>query len=480
MKQRIKIMFGLLLISLSLAAQTPDSLNKIMMHLQPDKYVDNINSQVTHLNGRLTTESAKYLKDVSGEESKLKAKLQKVDSNSAKAIFGDIQARYQAVESTFLKYSNGTLPPAARRYVPALDSVKNTLLFLQSNPGSLLNKVSDLKITAALGNVTALENKLQAASNLNSWLEQRRQYLTQQLGKFGMAGQVGALKTKVAYYKQQITDLKSSLQDPSKLQQKAMAILSQIPAYRSFLSRNSYLAKLFGQPDAYSLSDSGMQGLQTRAAVQKMIQEKTAVGGSGAQQQVGQQIGQATAVVGQLKSKISSGSIGNGDPQAVGSPLNSQKTKTLWQRLEYGANLQFEPSTTLLPTMADAALTLGYRLNDKSTIGVGVSYKMGLGDGLSHIEFASQGVGLRSYLDWKVKKNIYLSGGYEENYFSSFNTLDQLKIGSAWKESGLIGFSREYQVSKKVKGKVQLLWDFISYYQIPRTQPILFRVGWSL
>jgi len=43
----------------------------------------------------------------------------------------------------------------------------------------------------------------------------------------------------------------------------------------------------------------------------------------------------------------------------------------------------------------------------------------------------------------------------------------------------LIGVTKQYRISSKLKGNVQLLWDFLSYQQVPRTQPLLFRVGYG-
>jgi len=193
---------------------------------------------------------------------------------------------------------------------------------------------------------------------------------------------------------------------------------------------------------------------------------------------VTQQVQQATGVISQLKSRLSSAGDG-ADASNPGFTPNSQKTRSLWRRLVYGANLQFEPATTLLPTLCDMALTVGYRLNDKATVGTGAAFKLGMGNGFSHIQFSGQGIGLRSYIDWRMKKNFYLSGGYEENYLSTFRSMQQLRTPGGWQKSGLVGISREYQISKKVKGKAQLLCDILSFYQTPKAQPIVFRAGWS-
>ena len=89
-------------------------------------------------------------------------------------------------------------------------------------------------------------------------------------------------------------------------------------------------------------------------------------------------------------------------------------------------------------------------------------------------------MGLRSYINWKLKASFYLSGGYEQNYQSLIKGIEQLKNHTAWQKSGLVGISKTYQVTKKFKGEMKILWDFLSYQQVPRTQPIIFRIGYSI
>jgi len=464
------------------AMPNTDSLNKALAQFQSSKYLDQVDRQTSTLNNHLTSQSKKYLQAAASEENQLKSRLQKIDSGAAGSLFGSVGQRYRQLQAALVKgTATGVLGHTPASYLPSIDSMKNTLLFLQVNQSKLNNLTGPQaqKLTSALANVQALESKLQAVDNLKTVLQQRQQYLTQQLSKFGMAGQMGKMNQTVYYYKQQVGDLKASLQDPSKMQQKAMAVLSQLPAYKSFLAKHSFMGRMFGQSESYNLTDSSMKGLQTRAAVQKEMQQKAGMGGPAASQQVSQQMQDASSIVSGLQSKLMQGSNGP-DPQQLGFTPNSQKTKSLWKRLEYGANLQFEPATTFLPTLCDAALSLGYKLNDKATVGVGGGLKMGLGDGLKHIAFSGQGASIRSYIDWKIKKNLYLTGGYEENYLSAFESLDQLRSVAGWQKSGLIGISRQYQISSKVKGKAQLLFDFLSFSQIPKAQPVIFRVGWSL
>jgi hypothetical protein len=131
-----------------------------------------------------------------------------------------------------------------------------------------------------------------------------------------------------------------------------------------------------------------------------------------------------------------------------------------------------------MPSTSDLAGTIGYRLNAKSEAGIGISYKLGLGS-IQHIRFSSQGIGFRSYLDWKIKKQFYATGGYEINYNSGFKSVQQLKNEDLWQRSALAGISKKYQISKKLKGNLQLLYDFLAYKHKPVSQPFLFRIGYN-
>jgi hypothetical protein len=167
---------------------------------------------------------------------------------------------------------------------------------------------------------------------------------------------------------------------------------------------------------------------------------------------------------------------------------NNQKTKSFWQRWELGTNLQNQRSNSLLPITSDIGLSAGYKLNDKSIIGIGGSFKLGWGKNIQNIKLSGQGASLRSFIDWKIPSpfggaggGFWVSGGYEMNYQSEFGNIAALQQYSSWQQSGLIGLSKTVSLSSKFfkKTKVQLLWDFLSYDVQPRRQPIVFRLGYS-
>jgi hypothetical protein len=268
---------------------------------------------------------------------------------------------------------------------------------------------------------------------------------------------------------------------------KAMELLSKTKPFQEFMRKNSQLASLFRLPGADDGSGgrAALAGLQTRAQVNALMQTRIASGGPGVGAQVRDNMQAAQAQLGDLKNKFaqySSGTYGNSssDFEQPDFKPNNQKTKSFLKRLEVGANMQSQKARYFFPVTSDIGLSLGYKLYDKGVIGVGAAYKLGLGSGWQHIELSHQGVGLRSFVDYKIKGSLYISGGYEQNFRAEINTISQLRDQSAWQSSGLLGLSKKYKISKKLKGEMRLLWDFLSYEQMPRTQTVLFRVGYNL
>jgi len=256
------------------------------------------------------------------------------------------------------------------------------------------------------------------------------------------------------------------------------------------MKKNSMLASMFLLLDpkdpAYV---AGLAGLQTRVQVNNLIQQQIASGGLSAQAQCQRGIQQAQTQMQELKNKLMPfDKRSSDDIIPEGFKPGSQKTKSFLKRLEYGTNIQAQRSTNFFPATTDLGLSIGYRLNDKSIIGIGASYKVGLGHSWNDLELSSQGAGLRSYVDWKIKGTIWISGGYEMNYKSQLRNIQISspvgggQEGAAWLQSGLLGVSKVFEVKSKFfrKTKLQLLWDFLSYQHAPRTQPILFRIGHAM
>ncbi|WP_315822484.1 hypothetical protein [Paraflavitalea speifideaquila] len=192
------------------------------------------------------------------------------------------------------------------------------------------------------------------------------------------------------------------LNDPDKLLTKTLSLLNKLPAFQSFMQQHSELAGLFAVPAGYG-SNQSLAGLQTRSQVQQLMQNQLSAAGPNAQQLLQQNLQAAQAQLNALKDKINKLGADGADMDMPDFKPNNQKTKSFWKRLEYGTNLQTQKSSNFFPTTSDLGLSVGYKLSDKSIIGIGGSYKVGWGKDIRHIAISSQGAGLRSFLDVKLK-----------------------------------------------------------------------------
>jgi len=158
---------------------------------------------------------------------------------------------------------------------------------------------------------------------------------------------------------------------------------------------------------------------------------------------------------------------------------NSQRVKSFWKRIDYGADLQFGKSVNYLPATSNITLKLGYKLDDRKTAGIGVAYIMGMGSGWKDISITHQGIGLKSYIKWNWKKGFALQGEAGWNYMAQFKNITELKNNDAWQKAGLIGISKDLKFIKKVKTNIQFMFDFFYKTHIPYTQPTVFRFGYG-
>jgi hypothetical protein len=470
----LRPLLALVLICLFLAAKAQDSLSKLSR-----KYLEQVSAKTAQLEQMLDRKTDKVINKMMKQEEKMKEKLAKIDPSKANEIFGDVEHKYTELKDRIAKKLPG------KQYIPSLDTLSTSLKFLGQNP-QLVSQVEDgeKKIKDAIEKVNGLDGKFQQAEQVKFFLRERKQFLKDQLSQFGFIKELKQVNKQVFYYAEQVKEYKAMLADHKKVERKAIELLSKTKVFQDFMRKNSMLASLFrlpGDPDDPAAL-ANLAGLQSRAQVNNLIQQQIVNGGPGAMDRFRQNIQDAQSQLNNLKNRINQlGGANNDIEMPEGFKPNTQKTKGFWRRVELGTNTQSQKATTFFPVTSDLGLSLGYKLNDKSIIGIGAAYKVGWGRGWNHIRFTSEGAGLRSFVDWKLKGSFWVSGGYEANYKTGFNNIDELKNFSAWQQSGLLGLSKVISTKSKVfkKTKLQLLWDFLSYTQIPKTQAVIFRIGYS-
>lgn len=460
----------------------------------PDKVFGRIDKEASSFEQKLNRNTEKYLNKLQRQEERLKHKLWKQDSTKAKEVFGDVKDRYDQLRNTL---HNKEQQSNLSVYSGHLDSLTTAMNFLQSNPLLKEGDALTQKVTGNIKNISSLKNSLNQTDYIRKQIAERQQQLKAQLQNIGLAKEFRKYRKEVFYYQQQVREYKEALEDPKKLGARLLTTAQKIPAFQKFFDQNSQLASLFrlpGNPLPNSAGVANTFGLQTRFDVQNMIQQRIGTGPE-AQQYVQQQIQTAQNEFQKLKSKVNQLGNGSGDMEMPDFKTNSQKTKSFLKRIEWGTNLQTTKGTYYFPVTSDIGVSAGFKLNDKSIIGIGGSYKLGWGQNWQNIHITNQGVGIRTFIDWKAPfgkskwnllKSLWISGGAEMNYRSEFKRLNELYStpssvglsGSSWQQSALVGISKKYNIGKKWKGNAQLMYDFLWKQQRPQTQPVVFRIGY--
>jgi len=463
-----------------LAAQGQEMADSVPAQKINAKYFEAVSKKAGTLEQQLDRRSEKALAKLQKHEEKIRKKLARLDSTAAKNLFAGAQTKYKELGERLKG------PHTLTQYIPRLDTLVTSFRFLQQNQ-EWLSQANDAKekFNNAYSKVRELESQLQKAEDIKQFLKERREYLEEQLSKSGLSKELKKINKEAYYYAQQIKEYREILKDTKKIERKAIELLSKTKLFRDFMKKNSMLASLFRMP-ADDPNDpvyiASLAGLQTRTQVNTLIQNQLAAGGPGAQQAFQQNLQQAQSQLQQLKDKVNKWGGGSSDDiMPEGFKPNNQKTKSFWQRLELGTNIQTQKATNLFPVRSDIGFSIGYRINDYSIVGGGLAWGMGWGTGWNNIRITHQSVGLRTYADIKLKGSFWITGGYERNFRNEIRNIDQLRNQSGWQQSGLIGVSKVVSVKSKVfkKTKVQLLWDFLAEQQIPKGQTIIFRIGYS-
>ena len=448
-----------------------------------DKTIDRLGQTYSGMTASVNKQSQQLLQGLQRRETGVEEGLQQRDSSKARQLLAGTASFYQQWQTKLQTPAGQPSGQLSRMtsYVPGLDSVQTAIRFL-SQSGLPTDKLQ--KLQALSQQLTQLQGSLQTAGELQGAVSQHLTQLQSQLSQYGLQNRLSGIDQQAFYYQQQIAQYKDILSNGQQQQQAILTVVRQVPAFQSFWQKYSILSQLFPMP-ANGGTLLASVGLQTSAQVGQLIEQRQGTlqddNGAGATQFLTQQAGSAQGDMDQLKSKLDNLHLSGGSSDMVLPDFtpNTQKTKSLFKRLEYGFNIQSTGSTSLLPAITTLGLSLGYKLSDKATVGVGGSYMLGMGNSITAIQLSNQGAGLRSFLNLKAYKSLWLTGGYEYNYLQQFSGIRDVQSLSAWQRSALIGVMKQYNVGKQ-SGNVQLLYDVLADTEIPRGQALKLRFGFTL
>lgn len=459
----------------SAIAQSQDTVHKPV--LISAKYIDQVSHKTQKIEQNLDKQTIRVLQKFKRHEARIKRKVANKDSLKAELLSGNIDERYKKIEGKLQQ------PSSLQEYLPALDSMNSVLKFLQNNPQFLSGpNESSEKLRNAISKANSLKDRFQNAEEVKRFLQERKATLKNELQNLGLTKELKRLNKEFFYYGEYLKEYKTLLKDHKKAERKALELLSQSKWFQEFMQKNSLLGQFFSLPNNYN-SPQSLTGLQTRGQVQQLVAQQigtASVNGVDPRQYVQQQMQLAQQQLDQLKEKIKMLDLdgGNGNIEMPDFKINRLRTKSFLKRIEFGFDLQNQRSRGILPLTSDFALSIGYKIRNGMIAGLGSSYKMGWGSGFRHLKITNQGVGLRSFMEVKLKGSVWISSGFEYNYMKEFKKLADIANPDIWQQSALLGISKKYRLSKNKQGTIQLLYDFLAKKQLPQGQVLKLRLGY--
>lgn len=423
-----------------------------------------------------------YLGRLARQEDRLLAKVAAMDSLKAVRLSAGAGYTYRQWMQKLQSITATGNSESGRQYMPGIDSLLTGLAFLREHPGLLSPGTSMASLENAYGQLKQLQERFFLVNNIQQWSKARVDFLRTQLSQPQFAKGLLGMNKNMYYYQQQLSQYQGLWNDRQKLAQTVLAAVRGVPAFQPYFQKYSYLSRLFPVPSGLG-TEQALQGLQSRADIQRNLQQVAAQAGAGSdpgkylQQQA--ESGQQALDVLKSRTRALGVNSGSGDMVMPDFIPDHQKGRSFLHRLEPGFSLQNAGSNGLLPVTSNIAATLGYRLSDKMTMGVGAGFLLGWGNQLSAIKLSSQGLNFRSYVDVKAKGGWWVTGGFEYDYLQALSDLSDVPNLDVWQKSALIGLTKKYSIGKR-GGSLQLLYDLLYAQQVPHGQPLRFRIGFNL
>jgi hypothetical protein len=449
----------------------------------PKKYISSIENKVEKYSSRISNKTEKTLEKLSRWENKIKTMLQRANPETANKLFADGQLTFS---EALKKYKAGK--SVAEGYKANYDKYRdelNTQLKYIEEKKELLDKRLLQPINNAKSQVTELEKNVENTEAMEKFImERKKKLIDESIIILGKSKYLKRINKEVFYYAETLRNYKTIFSDPKEIETKLMGILAKNPAFQKFAQQNSQLANVFGFPVSFGGAPAGgsvpiVNGLASRASLQQYgLDNFSAINTGNLQQFIESKIPELSSGLGLLQAKLD-GLKELKSKELPDFKYNSQRTKSFRKRLELGSDLQFGKRIQALPSSGNISLKLGYKLNDQSSAGIGMSYMMGLGQGWNKIHLSSEGIGMRTYVKWKLKKGFDIQGGGEWNYMIGFKKIAELKDFDSWQQSALLGLGKSISSGKKKKGTVQILFDFLYNKHQPVTQPFSLRYGYN-
>lgn len=332
---------------------------------------------------------------------------------------------------------------------------------------------------------TKLKQELKRAELIHTYIKERTAYLNKLGAEYpGLKSMLPSLEKINHYLGAQTSEYLSLFADRSRAEKSLFRLLNQTPGFSGFANINSQFASLNVPTTtigAGQTTDSAMSEFKQAAAAKGMELEelldpstffkKELNKADNSHKELHKFLGDTTALRTELAPIYDS--LPPKKPDASGKVWqpNPLKTKRFVDRIATGFNLQASPRTTFFPTSGILSAHASYQLSTTTNIGIGLTYiggftRLSLSDDRMNIRFGTNGIGLRSFLDWNIKGKLFLQTNYELNHRQELNdrqySMPLFHEGlNPLTPSLLAGIKLKKPSSKRNQSTVEILYDFM-------------------
>jgi hypothetical protein len=422
----------------------------------------------------LTFSSEKAIRSVVKDLDRLTKQLKRSSTVYIKALAKTEKGINQSIDS-ILTINHWDKLNLSKKYTSKLDSIATGLNLTKSM--SLIKP--EIEIDYVQTQLTELTGELHKSEKIKFLIETNLQHLSSFKKIKSIEKKITQYKKLVTSYNARIREMQELLKQPDKIGKRLLSELRQQPAFQKYFAKYSELARLFPSAESPIGNINNIPGLQQRDQLMEHI--KTAFGGTSfdpiqllqTSQQAGQQMNPIYQATQSLQKNIKATSTGEYEDPGY-------KGLSFAKRFIFQTNLQSSSGNRWLPSHTSFAIGSGYKINPKAQLSVEVVWRMGWGQPIKNIHITHQGFGVRTFLDWKVKGQWWLTGSYEKNHHTSYQEIALASNDNGWRNSALMGISKSIAIKSKrmKKFKVQLLYDFLAPSQAPYTSPWKYRMGY--
>jgi hypothetical protein len=277
--------------------------------------------------------------------------------------------------------------PKSASYVPALDSFKTGLKFLEQNKMLFDQWIYAGAFKEAASKITSLQESINISEGTLKYLSEKREAILSNLKKYGAQKSIRKYSKHIKYYQSYVDEYKSLLDKPDKAILMATRELHRLPAFQKFFSKNSELASFFRLPGNEEIDERLLAGLQTRSKVLEEVKQRLGSGSSGGEQLFQQKLQDGQNQLVETKALLAK--FGQASPNSSGDyAINNQKSKNVLRRLKFGMDLQTTRRSGIFPVTTDVSFSVGYAISDKIVTGLGLAGKIGWGDGFDKMSIS--------------------------------------------------------------------------------------------